>query len=82
MANLKYVSMTVSHNEHKLYYQTAKQFIEEGDMKSRFVNAEEIDKAIETDEIWSVQWYPDTPIGSCIFYASSLDIIFEHIQNS
>jgi hypothetical protein len=80
--NLKYVSMTITHNEHKLYYQTAKQFIEEGHVKSCFINQEEIDKAIETDEVWSVQWYPDTPVGSCIVYASTLSVIFEHIQSS
>jgi hypothetical protein len=74
--------MTVTHNEHKLYYQTAKQFIEEEYVKAAFLSQDEIDKAIETDEIWSVQWYPDTPIGSCMLYASTLDVIFKHIQNS
>jgi hypothetical protein len=82
MKTFNYVSMTVTHNEHKLYYQTAEQFIAEGHVKSQFLNQEEVDKAIETDEIWSVQWYPNTPVGSCMVYASKLNVIFEYIQSS
>jgi len=54
--------VTLTHNNHKCYYQTAERAIAEDehyDWESD--KAKQI--AIDTDEIWTLQWYPETPIG-------------------
>jgi hypothetical protein len=29
-------------------------------------------RAIATDELWTMQWYPETPVGFCVLHASTL----------
>lgn len=60
--------MYVSHNEHKDYHQSVAEWAEDDPGGSRFQweNDEAKQRAIETGEAWTMQWYPETPIG---FYA-------------
>jgi hypothetical protein len=51
----------LSHNEHRNYYEPIAQFIEDGEFK--FESEEAKARAIATDELWVLQWYPDTPVG-------------------
>lgn len=71
-------SLTITHNDHKGVYETVEKFTE-GPGAIEWASDEERKRAIETDEIWEVQWYPDTPVGFCIVQASSLEACFEHI---
>ena len=57
------------HNEHKDVYESVEQFY----TKKDFVSEEEWQKAIKDDSVWTLQWYPDTPIGFHMLYASSLE---------
>lgn len=71
----------LEHNVHKDYYQTAKQAIEEApeDMDMfPFKDEESRQRAIDTDEIWTLQWYPDTPIGSYKVAAPTLEELLEY----
>jgi len=54
----------LTHNEHRDYYETAQHFIEnlEG-LAEDFESPEAMKIAIETDSIWVLQWYPNTPVG-------------------
>ncbi len=66
----------LTHNEHKDCYETAEQFIEEQKQRqcqANFENEEMEKKSIETNEIWELQWYPDTPIGFYDIFAPTLE---------
>lgn len=64
-------SLTISHNQHRDYYQPIEEYIEEsGD---EFETEEAKRRSIETDEIWVIQWYPNTPIGSYTVIAPTLE---------
>lgn len=71
----------LSHNEHKDYYQTAKYFIEEEESNKKDVlqwaTGTSRERCIETDEIWRLQWYPNTPIGFYVIYGATLEEVLE-----
>lgn len=72
------VSLTLTHNEHKSYYSTVAQAIEDGDFgyeDAHWVSVEQREKAIATGECWTLHWYPETPIGSCLLSAADLDVL-------
>lgn len=74
----KHVSATLTHNQHKNYYKTVAREIEDegfGYDVSSWVSDEEMRKAIDTDECWTFQWYPETPVGFCVLSASTLDVL-------
>lgn len=67
--------LILTHNTHKSYYQTVEQF--EQDFESHFgkldwVSEEQRAKAIATNELWNLHWYPNTPISSYSLYACDL----------
>lgn len=71
-------SLHLTHNDHKSCYQTVAQFIEDGSHGYRnedWVSDEQRMKAIETNECWTLQWYPDTPVGFILMSASDLDVL-------
>ena len=75
----------INHNEHLGYYLTAAQHIEQ-ELDREFMRRDEwpegeIEKAIETNEIWSIQWYPDTPVGFCKVFASTLPAALQFIAD-
>lgn len=51
----------LTHNEHRDTYTPLWQHIEED--RADWRDEESKKRAIETDECWTLQWYPDTPIG-------------------
>ena len=77
----KHLTLTLTHNEHKNYYQTVQESI---DMKDRgyteWVSPEQKQKAIDMDECWTLQWYPDTPVGFNILAAADLDVLLLEVQ--
>lgn len=71
-------SLHLTHNDHKSYYLTVAQSIEQGDHGYRdddWVSPEQRQKAIDTNECWTLQWYPDTPVGFCLLSAADLDVL-------
>ena len=68
----------LTHNQHKDIYETVKHNIESKHPaydKDFFVSVEDMQKCIDTDECWELQWYPDTPIGFIRICGSSLEIV-------
>lgn len=57
--------MSLEHNQHKNIYETAEEWIKNNGWCDWESEDQKL-KAIETDEIWTLRWYPETPIG---FYA-------------
>ena len=70
----------LTHNEHRNYYESAQEFIENRNLEEEFISPEEMEKAIAEDSIWHLQWYPDTPIGSYSVCAASLEAIERAIR--
>ncbi len=72
-------ALYLTHNDHLNCYATVAKFIEEEDHGYRdWVSEEQKQKAIETNDCWFLQWYPDTPVGFCILAAADLDVLLEH----
>ncbi len=67
----------LSHNEHKDVYEEPENFYDFED----FTSQEEFTKALSEDSIWSLQWYPDTPIGFHRICASSLEAIKKELKD-
>lgn len=77
------VALYLTHNDHKSVYETAAQWVEKRETLGgppEFTSPEERAKAIETDELWELQWYPDTPVGSHHVCASSLGAIMAWLK--
>ena len=63
----------LQHNVHRDDYYTASQYIKEHSGHYQWKDEQSKQAAIETDEIWTLQWYPDTPIGCYAIAAPTLD---------
>lgn len=76
-------SLRLTHNEHKAYYLTVQQSIDNKDYgydPRDWISDEQRDLAIQHNDCWSLQWYPDTPVGSYIWSAYSLEALLEYIK--
>ncbi len=71
-------SLHLTHNEHLSVYQTVQQSIDDADHGYRdecWVSPEQKQKAIDTNDCWTLQWYPETPVGFFILSAADLDVL-------
>ncbi len=67
----------LTHNQHKDYYETVEEHVLEYMGKAYFVSAEDYNKCVDTDELWELQWYPETPIGFHKVCGSALEIVLQ-----
>jgi len=76
-------SMSITHNDHLGVYETVAQQVSDGSWVTRsdFVSDAECERAIETNELWAIQWYPDTPVGFYKRFASTLEALLEGIND-
>ncbi|MBB3386024.1 MULTISPECIES: hypothetical protein [unclassified Rhizobium] len=59
-------------DEHSINYETAAEYFSGNpDWDRGWISPEEREKAITTNSVWTLQWYPETPIGFHIVRASS-----------
>ena len=72
-------SLAISFNDHASNYVSVKEAAEEGSMLDfgDWVSEAEKQKAIDTNRVWAVQWYPQTPVGFHAVLASSLAVAVE-----
>jgi len=71
-------SLHLTHNDHKSSYITVAQAIEQNDFGyslTDWVSDEQREKAIAANECWTLQWYPDTPVGFIKMSAADLDVL-------
>ena len=54
--------LSLEHNTHKTYYETVEQWLENNTWCD-WESDEAKQKAIDTNEVWTLQWYPNSPIG-------------------
>lgn len=70
----------LEHNVHKDYYDSPEKAIEDMDSLEcppDWESTEHKARAVTTDQIWTLQWYPDTPIGSYSIAAPTLEELLE-----
>lgn len=73
-------SMTLTHNDHKNSYQTVEEWLADqrmGEQWFSWVSPEEQTKALATNSVWTLQWYPDTPVGFYALAASTFEALME-----
>jgi hypothetical protein len=71
-------SLHLTHNDHKSVYRTVQESIDDesfGYCDDDWVSPEQKQKAIDTNDCWTLQWYPDTPVGFCKLSAADLDVL-------
>lgn len=66
-------SLTLTHNQHKSYYETVEKYFENPWLKDIGISPEDRQEMIAKDEIWELQWYPDTPVGFYCVVAPTLE---------
>lgn len=73
-------SLTIIHNDHKCNYKTVAEAIKDCDYgyhNDCWINEEQKQKSIDTNDCWTIKWYSDTPIGFYILSAADLDKLIE-----
>ena len=64
-------SLHITHNDHTTNYESVKDYLDNEWFNDE---SEEIKKScIDANEIWELQWYPDTPIGSYRVIGATLE---------
>jgi len=67
-------SLDIVHNQHLGYYQSAAEYVDED--RLTWKNTEAKDRAIATNTVWELQWYPETPVGFlCVAAPTLLELI-------
>ena len=69
----KHVTLHITHNQHKSYYLSLADYIEQDGERFDFKDDDAKARAIAADELWEIQWYPNTPVGFCCVAAPTLD---------
>lgn len=65
----------ISHNAHINSYQNIDEYIDFIDPDWK--NEEHKQRCIDTNEIWQMRVYPDTPVGSYVIAAPTLDELLD-----
>lgn len=78
------IALYLTHNEHKTCYATVRDEINNerhGYTDDCWISPEQRQKAIESNECWTMQWYPKTPVGFMIMSAADLDMLLAAAKN-
>jgi len=74
----KNMGLIIQHNEHKIIYCSIKEYFNTYAYFSESdISPDEYEKCQELDELWSIRWYPITPISFYIVFASTLEKCLE-----
>lgn len=71
-------SLSLTHNDHLLNYETVEQ--DDAHREYHWVSDEQRGKAYATNDVWVMQWFPDTPVGSYTVAAADLDVLLDYVK--
>lgn len=76
-------SLHITHNENTTNYESVEKYIE--DLESRdnhieWATENSRSRAILTNSIWELHWYPDTPIGFYNVYGATLEEVLASLN--
>lgn len=70
----------LAHNNHIANGTTVAQDVAQGFIaEGEWVSPEEKMKAVETNEMWSIWWYPEDPLSFRCYYASTLEALMQKV---
>lgn len=69
-------SLTITHNPHKDFYETVADYCRRFGANC-WADEFSMVRAIDSDELWEIQWYPDTPNGFFKVMAPTLEEALE-----
>jgi hypothetical protein len=74
-------NLTISYNdENGPNYMTVREYVEQGmSDQQEWLSEAERQRAMELNQMWTLQWYPNTPVGFHWLSASSLPALIEHV---
>lgn len=75
-------SLAITHNAHKDYYESADLWVQDNSGWCQWENEESLQKALTTDSIWTIQWYPKTPVGFICLAAPTLEELLSFVASS
>lgn len=85
----EFSSLMITCNNNGANYETIKEMLDRdaaNDEKSRyysdddFVDIGERQRCIDTNVLWTCQWYPDTPVGFCLLHAATFDGLMKGLE--
>jgi hypothetical protein len=74
-------SLHINHNEHLVNFETVAEQLEsqpEYYSDEDWVTPEDKETALADNELWTIHWYPDTPVGFCLAHATSLESLLQN----
>ncbi len=72
----------LTHNAHKDIYESIVHWAADNLEEDDWVCEEEKIFALAADEVWVLQWYPNTPIGFCKLAGYNLWAVLEAARNA
>lgn len=70
----KHIFLNIEHNEHKLFGMTVTEWAAwQSSRAEEMTDLEDMEDMKRSNEMWSVTWYPETPVESHTVYASTLE---------
>ena len=70
--------LSIHHNPHKTCYDTPSSYAPD---LIQWVSEDEQIRAEMNDEMWEVTWYPESSVGHCSLYASTLAAIVDAMKD-
>jgi len=74
--------LMLMHNEHRGYYESADEWMKDNEEIYEWPSDDAKKKAIETDSIWTLTWYPATPVGSYSIAAPTLEELLQFAETT
>lgn len=76
----KHINLTIEHNPQTINYETVAEYLESPQATPDFENEESKNRAIATNELWEMHWYPNTPVGFNKIGAPTLEELFAYAE--
>lgn len=70
---------TLFANDHLGFYETAEENIAKLHDFFDFASEEQKQKCIDTNRLYYIQWYPNTPVGFNVYAAPTLEELAEYV---
>ncbi len=80
----EFSSLSLSFNDMcSMNYMSVRQFVEEDYIEHiTWISDAEKERAMETNSMWTLYWYPNTPVGFYSISASALEPLFKYLDEN
>lgn len=78
----RHINLSIEHQPHKSNYESIESYEQWRGSRAAddWASPEQREKAIATDNLWTVQWYPDSPVAFCFMMGADLDVLLARIK--